>query len=121
MSKKDKSEKKGTLKNACISAIIASLILTAISLASGYYVYNKIVKPSLEEAGIDFNLSDIPEIIQKYKELIAMVKEYDELKDKYVTEQNWEKLDELNRTYEDNKEEIEQLKLIMETYNIEIN
>lgn len=120
MSEEPKKKKGASLKNACISALIASLILTFISLAGGYFVYLKVVKPSLDEAGIEFNLKDIPDIIAKYQELLEIVKEYEAMHDQYVTEQNWDKLDELNRSYEEHKDEIEELKLLMDTYNIKI-
>jgi len=121
MSEEEKPKKRGgTLKNACIAAIISSLMLTGVTLGIGYYMYSQFLKPTLEEAGIDFKFSDIPGLIAKYQDLIDFMKEYEELKEKYVDNQNWEDLDELNRKYEEHKDEIEQLELIMETYDIKL-
>lgn len=120
MADEEHPKKSGTFKNACISALIASLILTAVSMIGTYVVYSQFIKPTLQEAGIDINLQDIPSMLQKYKELVDLMKEYDTLKEQYVNEQNWDKLDELNRNYTENKDEIENLRLILETYNIEI-
>ena len=118
MSEEEQPKKKGTLKTACISALIASVILTGVTMAGAYYIYSQVIKPTLKEAGIDINIKDIPSVLQKYNELLTMVKEYERLKAQYVNEQNWEKLDELNRSYDQHKDDIESLRLILETYNI---
>ena len=115
MGEEVKEKVKGTLKTACIQAVVSSMILVLVTCIAGFFMYKYWVKPELEKLPI--NIDDVQEAYSEYQEMKAFLDEYENLYKQYLNEKNWAKLDELNRKKDEYTAEMDHLKKILDMFN----